>query len=314
MNVEAKPHISGEGEAAVSKGKRILAQLVSPAIIYDEDATVTVSAEVLKQEILCYLESYTEENLNLREKGKECRLNKYLSYTTIGGFNVTWNRRKPTHTVFDKGTALVMEFEEDVSIPVSGYQAIGERTREGYGEIFFSVLDEEKHNKGTYIGDILKGNNISADEKRRSSLADASDPFIRKLCLSLFLSHVRNEALVASADEEWKPSDENKKLVTPTVSALLLMLEEGMDKLEQVREATEKRFKKRDEGKQAKLGKANMILEKAAMKGTELEKSFCESMKIEHFSYQTEGDPAVLFLREFLIQLKYRMRRGGSEA
>ena len=33
---------------------------------------------------------------------------RFLKFTEIGGYNVTWNARKPSVPVFDKGTTFIM--------------------------------------------------------------------------------------------------------------------------------------------------------------------------------------------------------------
>ncbi len=96
IKVTAVDHTKAEKVQA----KKISVTLTSPSIVYGEKAMATIQWEELVKEILAALE--------INEEPKSVK--RFLKYATLGGFNVTWNERKPTLDVFDKGTAVVLEF------------------------------------------------------------------------------------------------------------------------------------------------------------------------------------------------------------
>lgn len=77
--------------------------------------------------------------------GCELTLKKsFLKYETIGGFNVSWQRKKQSMIVLGKGTVCTFTSEQPVDISKLKNAFIGERNSEGYGEITVST-EKEKH-------------------------------------------------------------------------------------------------------------------------------------------------------------------------
>lgn len=62
----------------------------------------------------------------------------FLKYETIGGFNVTWNRRKQVFTALGMGTICQIHSEKGVHIAKNSTLFIGERVNEGFGEVEIS--------------------------------------------------------------------------------------------------------------------------------------------------------------------------------
>ena len=58
--------------------------LASDVILYNENGVLTTEIGVMKE--------YLERLLDVKDLEI---INPFLQFTTIGGFNVTWNRRKP---------------------------------------------------------------------------------------------------------------------------------------------------------------------------------------------------------------------------
>ena len=101
-------------------------KLNSAAILYNEYGVPCAEAEVLKNYVADALET---------EAAKLEIVNAFLTYETIGGYNVTWNRRKPIFTALGKGTVCYIRATEPVNLSGIANCFIGERTAEGYGEV-----------------------------------------------------------------------------------------------------------------------------------------------------------------------------------
>lgn len=121
-------------------GSRIDIKLESPTIIYNDKAMYSVDQEDLLKEILAALQID-------RKDVADDNFEAYLNFTSVGGFNVTWGRRKPTVAAFDKGTALRLNLCRGATVPTTLF--LGERSMEGYGEA--SVVCRTKEQKADGI-------------------------------------------------------------------------------------------------------------------------------------------------------------------
>lgn len=102
--------------------------LVSDMILYNDQGVLVADVETLKE----YLNEYFKvDDLEVERS--------FLSYSTIGGFNVTWKHKKQVFTAIAKGS--VVHFKSDKGIDVEPLKSyfIGERISEGYGEIVFEA-------------------------------------------------------------------------------------------------------------------------------------------------------------------------------
>lgn len=107
------------------KGNSLVVKLNAAAILYN--AYGMPSAE-----IDC-LSGYLEEALGL-SAGTLCLQKCFASYEEIGGFNVTWHRRKPYFTALGKGSVFLYECKEAITKKIPEKIFLGERALEGYGE------------------------------------------------------------------------------------------------------------------------------------------------------------------------------------
>lgn len=110
-------------------------QLNSPVILYNDNCMPAADITTFKQ--------YLAERLAIPEE--DCTINaSFLTYETIGGFNVTWHRRKPIFTALGKGTVCRVTTRKPVDISLLENIFIGERVAEGYGEIqVYSVPEKQ---------------------------------------------------------------------------------------------------------------------------------------------------------------------------
>ena len=114
--------------SAVTSEKQIMhdamVTLVSDLILYNENGVLTTEIGVMKE----YLESLLDvKDLEI--------INPFLQFTTIGGFNVTWNRRKPIFNALGKGSTFLLHSETGFDAGLLSGEFLGERVTEGYGEI-----------------------------------------------------------------------------------------------------------------------------------------------------------------------------------
>jgi len=108
----------------VSERNDFTIKLNSPVILYNEYGYPTASPATLTK----YLQKIMgSDSLTMTDI--------YAGYTTIGGFNVTWNARKPIFTSLAQGTVCSFTDTKIVNLQKLKGRFIGERTREGYGEI-----------------------------------------------------------------------------------------------------------------------------------------------------------------------------------
>ncbi len=130
--------ISIEGIRELDKRKEDLrndfvVRLDSPVILYNENGMPTSDVEIFRN---CIAKILGAEDLVL----KNC----FLKYEMIGGFNVTWGKRKPVFTALGRGSVCRFYSETGVDVSKLNYHFVGERVSEGYGEIRVLKIPEER--------------------------------------------------------------------------------------------------------------------------------------------------------------------------
>lgn len=99
-------------------------RLLSDVILYNSKGMLTTDIQVLKD----YLQNILQvQDLQVK--------NPFLKFETVGGFNVTWGKRKPIFNALGKGSTFIICSEQGFDIELLKNQFIGERVSEGYGEI-----------------------------------------------------------------------------------------------------------------------------------------------------------------------------------
>lgn len=68
--------------------------------------------------------------------------NPFLRFETIGGYNVTWRRRKPVFSALGKGSAFLIHSDIGFDVGKLDGKFIGERISEGYGEILVEKMSD----------------------------------------------------------------------------------------------------------------------------------------------------------------------------
>ena len=117
-------------EKTTKNSKTVLFSLNSPAIVYSRKATASSDPKDLIEELIC--SQVKDKTVNIGDIDNLIDYSEtkhYLKYSRTGGYNITWNKRKPVLSVFDKGTAVLLELNNEISVE-EGTCFIGERNME----------------------------------------------------------------------------------------------------------------------------------------------------------------------------------------
>ncbi len=289
--------VEKQAEAVQVSGTDFAVKLESPTIIYNENAYYSINSADLIEEIKAAL-------------GIDCEASeKYMNYVTIGGYNVTWNRRKPTIDAFGAGTVIRFHSDKEVCFSAPEVLKIGERNREGFGEATLLPIDLSKN---LYVGSVVSEN---VGEANIANVDVNSYPFAEMIGCKLFESFIRAEAANHAGDYFNKNKGESIK---PTISNLALMnkelldAEDQKDSFETINIIAEKRYGKNSERKKEKLKQAKDLLKKANEGSNNLITEFSNRYHLDNFKY----DQDILFLRyleAFLMHGKYMLHSHSKQ-
>lgn len=104
--------------------------LGSDVILYNEYGMPSTEINVLKH---CLEAVIGVDDLELTHP--------FLDFALIGGFNVTWQRRKPAFHALGKGSTFLIHSDKGFDAERLRSQFIGERTAEGYGELIVTPAE-----------------------------------------------------------------------------------------------------------------------------------------------------------------------------
>lgn len=117
------------------KRKDAVVTLVSDMILYNRNGVPSTSTECLKEYLKAIL-GLENEDFWIEKK--------FLSFTTVGGYNTSWNTFKPVIPALGKGSVFVIHAERAFDKPELCF--VGERVPEGFGEVRFDDFpDSEKY-------------------------------------------------------------------------------------------------------------------------------------------------------------------------
>lgn len=272
-------------------GKAFVVTLNAPAIVYNRHAMCSTNFDDLLEEIL------VAAGLNIEDISKLDReaTAQFMKYTNLGGYNVTWDARKPVISAFDKGTGIKLVFKEDVTLKTGQFMFIGERNKEGFGECSIGLLNDSS-NEDDWVYAI-----------KNTSQIDKGDGVVGKLgrdiCRNLFYDHIKISAAHGIAEKELI-----KESARSTVSNMLLMCKE-MNSMEQISNAVKERFDKTSDLKRDKKAIAEKILKKVEENADGMTRSFCEQMNIDLIELNLSNDEiSRIYLQALLMELKYQIR------
>ena len=276
--------------------KNFYVKLEAPAIIYNDRAFYSTDTEDLIREIIEVL-GITEQ----AEKGAEVQ--RFVRYTTVGGYNTQWDRPKPIVTAFDKGTVLKFSLKKETKITFSSPLFLGERVTEGFGEATVHIIhDNGRKPKG--LSDIYMDKR-QTDSDSCVNFEEAQ--FVKDLCKDMFNTFVRYKAVESAQSNSIKINLE----IRPIVSNMLQMCREN-DKFTSIQGNCTKRYGKSAETKQKKLNYANKILETVEVATKSIVDSFCAKYHVINFN-PDEDEVQKMYLESYLTQLKYILRQPEQE-
>ncbi|MBO6046387.1 MAG: hypothetical protein J6P61_01410 [Erysipelotrichaceae bacterium] len=271
--------------------KHFYVKLNSPAIIYNEHAFASADIKDLKAEIEAMLKN--DDSNNEIQLSKEASRN-FVKTTTIGGYNVQWQLRKPSLEVFDKGTVIKFDTQNDVVIE-SGPRWIGERNSEGYGEV--EVCDVLP---SSFVGYVSQKQN---EKSSYEELDCSTNELYQTIAKTLFKRYLKNQAI--------NLANHNIKTFTPgvlrpTVSNMLLMIKD-LKNLGDVKDAVYERYHKKTEGKDEKEAAANKIIATIKNEFSTQREAFEKDYCLKNFVLGPNVE--MEFLKDYLVQLKYELRK-----
>ncbi len=290
------------------KGSEFWVLLEAPAILYNDRAFYTTDIKDLREEVIAALGikkdqidalGIGKEQIDATEHEKERtkRMRCYVNLTTVGGYNVTWQMRKPTVDAFDKGTVVHFKLETEVELPARSW--IGERNAEGYGEISIHTPKQG----GGYLQEGKLRGGAGRTEEQQLKLKKGS--LLTKVAGNLFQDFLEYKAAcdVAKKEKKGKLSGEIK----PTIGNLQLMWQSSKT-IKEIEDAVKNRFgEKTSEHKKKKKEAAEQILKDVHDNSKELPERFMKQYRLEGFSY--DGNVEMEYLRHYLLQMKYKLRK-----
>ncbi len=163
--------------------------LVSDVILYNQSGMLVADIKVLEEYLRQY---YGADDIEISSP--------FLKYSTIGGFNVTWGRRKQTFNALGKGSVLKLHSDTGFSGTFDSSNFIGERVSEGYGEF---ILSKVKDNPNFIV---YKKNTLN-----KGDVCNADKTIINKLlvreCKKIIDEDVRDiVANIKTKDDELNPA------------------------------------------------------------------------------------------------------------
>lgn len=280
-------------------GREFVVSLVSPAIVYNEHAMYSTDhIDFLKEVLLAG--GLKEEDICKLDMDKTKR---FMKYTNLGGYNVTWNARKPVISAFDKGTGVKLVFSENVEMKTGKRIFIGERNQEGYGECSISELNTSENEENWIYGDV--------DRKIDSANGNDVGGLGKNICKRLFSEHILFTAsnIIKKGSLRSLVSEKSRA----TVSNMSLMCSE-MNSMDEIYTAVEARFGKTSHEKRDKKEIAKKILKGVEDSFLEVDE-FCDRMNISKDDLALTDDAIKMsLLKGILIEMKYQIRanKGGN--
>ena len=267
---------------------RFLLRLNSPAILRRENGMVSPDEEKILDQLKKKL-GMPELVLTIEKR--------FLKFTEIGGYNVTWNARKPSVPVFDKGTAFIMKSSVPICLDKINRIWIGERNMEGYGEVRAEKIPEQ------YKFEIIK----AKEEKLNVVNESEENSDMLKWLGTRYAEEIVQAYAVKQAESIWE-SIRKRPNANAVVNQMLMILKE-QEKYSEFKRAVEERYDKGVDAKQEKLETAKKIYAFPAEKITEM---FPSDLPVNI----GEDEVYMWYFSTLLTQLKYKIRhqrKGGEE-
>lgn len=205
-------------DAAERLCSSFVVKLNAPAILYNENGMYAADEKLLAD----YIAAAVREKGGMPEVPRLKITDRFLKYSTVGGFNTTWGLHKPVIHVLDAGTTLVLETEgsgDDSTVDIGRLENVflGERISEGYGEVVFYPLPAKYEKE---FADPEKGKTQDGGES-----AVTEGTLIRDIAAERAYSHIREQARRKAYDVIGKVMQRDKdaeKLNAVTANLLMM--------------------------------------------------------------------------------------------
>ena len=210
---------------------------------------------------------------------------------------MTWNARKPSIPVFDKGTAFLMKSSVPICLDKINRIWIGERNMEGYGEICAEKVPEQ------YKFKIVK----AKEEKPKAGYESEETSDMLKWLGTRYAKEIVRAEAVGEAESIWE-SIKGKSNANAVVNQMLMILKE-QKKYSEFKRTVEDRYDKGVDAKQEKLETAKKIYAFP-------EKEIVEKLPSDLPAAIGGDEVYTWYFDALLTQLKYKIRhqrKGGKE-
>ena len=262
--------------------------LVSDMILYNEYGMPSTELSVLKK--------YLEEKLQIHDLEIQMA---FLQFATIGGYNVTWQARKPIFHALGKGSVMIIHSEGGFDRKCLDNRFIGERIAEGYGEIILEDLLECPEVMIKKIGQNLKPEGTKEERK-----SDVIERLLEIEFERLLEMDIRNKLSEHSSDF----LNVSGEILNASIAKIRLLLKT---------ETTYTGLKEQVQG--IVDANKNLLCKKIVeyMVPSEVCEKVCIKMEEQlHLSFTPEWSDEVLYkkiYRIYITELKYRNKtmRGG---
>lgn len=190
--------------------KKFMLEFVSPVLLFNQQTlTFETTESLLKQTLANHLSIHPDE-IEISKQGYQ--------YRTYGGFNRKWQMNKPQVQAFDKGTSLLVELKNPISLDWLKEQMIGERTAEGFGELYAVDYDQMR---SQYKKSICSGRKTMVEKRQlQGILLSDRKP---KMLIEQVAKRLIKEQLALNAMQKAK---EHKITNTTTIGKLDLLLKQ----------------------------------------------------------------------------------------
>lgn len=263
-------------------------KLNAPAILYNENAMYAADEKLL----LSYIAAAVKENNGLSELPELEITNRFLKYSTVGGFNATWGLHKPVINTFDAGTTMVLKVKgpgENAAVDIGRMENVflGERISEGYGEASFYPLPD------VYEKSFAEPEVVTEPEEKKTEGA-----LIQAIAAKRAYEHIKEQARESATRIKT-----NNETFNAVVDNLLMMCRQ-QDTFEDFKNNYEERFGKNTAEKNAKLETAQTIIPETLSMGNVIK----EAKDKYPEAVLTEDEVYKAYVMALLITLKYRVR------
>ena len=282
FDIEGAGHQEGNKEV----GKEFVVILKSPTIVYNDKAMYSTKIDDLENTI--------KKTIGLNNR---CEIGRYVQFTQVGGYNVTWQEKKPVLGAFDKGSSLNLVFEQETEINTGKTFFVGERIQEGYGECVIEKVKDDQN---------CKQLNIVSSDLSREKASQQIGELGQSICSDLLKMYMRKVAYEMAKSEK----DLSNENVRSTVSNMIMMENENKT-IEGIKKSVQKRYEKNSKVKTQKKEFAQKIIKNVEGKSVDIFSGFNKLYGVE---YKGENiDLEKHLLRLYLQELKYRIREKSNK-